>query len=88
MKKKHFKNQGNYASTPLLLCQLAFECIFSDPCLPCLFNNYFYLTLFKAQEDAEVLRSLVVPLEEEIRALKEKLRAADEQIQQYEVRLT
>lgn len=32
----------------------------------------------KAQEDAEVLRSLVVPLEEEIRALKEKLRAADD----------
>ncbi|GAB6033734.1 hypothetical protein CHUAL_013846 [Chamberlinius hualienensis] len=38
----------------------------------------------KAQEDAEVLRSLVVPLEEEIRALKEKLRAADDKIQTYE----
>ncbi|XP_055681125.1 rab GTPase-binding effector protein 1 isoform X2 [Lutzomyia longipalpis] len=34
-----------------------------------------------AQEDAEVLRSLVVPLEEEIKALKEKLRATDEELQ-------
>ncbi|KAK4874730.1 hypothetical protein RN001_014090 [Aquatica leii] len=34
-----------------------------------------------AQEDVEVLRSLVVPLEEEIKALKDKLRAADEQLQ-------
>ncbi|XP_050099741.1 rab GTPase-binding effector protein 1 isoform X2 [Anopheles aquasalis] len=32
----------------------------------------------KAQEDAEVLRSLVVPLEEEIKSLKEKLRIAYE----------
>ncbi|XP_035784010.1 rab GTPase-binding effector protein 1-like isoform X2 [Anopheles albimanus] len=32
----------------------------------------------KAQEDAEVLRSLVVPLEEEIKSLKEKLRLAYE----------
>lgn len=36
---------------------------------------------FQAQEDAEVLRSLVIPLEEEIRALKEKLRATDEELQ-------
>ncbi|XP_055846290.1 rab GTPase-binding effector protein 1 isoform X2 [Episyrphus balteatus] len=35
----------------------------------------------KAQEDAEVLRSLVVPLEEEIKALKEKLRSTDEELQ-------
>ncbi|XP_033220673.1 rab GTPase-binding effector protein 1 isoform X2 [Belonocnema kinseyi] len=35
----------------------------------------------KAQEDAEVLRSLVVPLEEEIKALKEKLRATDDELQ-------
>ncbi|KAF5282899.1 hypothetical protein FQR65_LT14176 [Abscondita terminalis] len=34
-----------------------------------------------AQEDVEVLRSLVIPLEEEIKALKDKLRAADEQLQ-------
>lgn len=34
-----------------------------------------------AQEDAEVLRSLVVPLEEEIKALKEKLRSTDEELQ-------
>ena len=35
----------------------------------------------KAQEDAEVLRSLVIPLEEEIEALKEKLREAHEELQ-------
>lgn len=38
----------------------------------------------KAQEDAEVLRSLVIPLEEEIQALKEKLRYTDEQLRKYE----
>uniref|UniRef100_A0A182W5S5 FYVE-type domain-containing protein n=1 Tax=Anopheles minimus TaxID=112268 RepID=A0A182W5S5_9DIPT len=36
-----------------------------------------------AQEDAEVLRSLVVPLEEEIKSLKEKLRLAYEEIESY-----
>ncbi|XP_034256321.1 rab GTPase-binding effector protein 1 isoform X2 [Thrips palmi] len=36
-----------------------------------------------AQEDAEVLRSLVIPLEEEIEALKEKLREAHEELQKY-----
>uniref|UniRef100_A0A182YCT3 Uncharacterized protein n=1 Tax=Anopheles stephensi TaxID=30069 RepID=A0A182YCT3_ANOST len=36
-----------------------------------------------AQEDAEVLRSLVVPLEEEIKSLKEKLRLAYEEIETY-----
>lgn len=40
-----------------------------------------FLTVAKAQEDAEVLRSLVVPLEEEIKALKEKLRTTDEELQ-------
>ncbi|XP_055930940.1 rab GTPase-binding effector protein 1-like isoform X2 [Argiope bruennichi] len=38
----------------------------------------------KAQEDAEMLRSLVVPLEEEIKALKDKLRSTDEQLREYE----
>lgn len=38
----------------------------------------------KAQEDAEMLRSLVVPLEEEIKALKDKLRSTDEQLRMYE----
>lgn len=37
----------------------------------------------QAQEDAEVLRSLVVPLEEEIKVLKEKLRNCDDQLQTY-----
>ncbi|CAG9136748.1 unnamed protein product [Plutella xylostella] len=35
----------------------------------------------KAQEDAELLRSLVEPLEEEIKALKDKLRDTDSQLQ-------
>ncbi|XP_058830782.1 rab GTPase-binding effector protein 1 isoform X2 [Topomyia yanbarensis] len=35
----------------------------------------------KAQEDAEVLRSLVVPLEEEIKTLKEKLRHAYDEME-------
>lgn len=38
-----------------------------------------------AQEDAEVLRSLVIPLEEEIEALKEKLRDAHEELQRNKV---
>ena len=38
-------------------------------------------SFLKAKEDAEVLRSLVVPLEEEIKALKEKIRAQDEDLQ-------
>ncbi|XP_024877578.1 rab GTPase-binding effector protein 1 [Temnothorax curvispinosus] len=41
-----------------------------------------------AQEDAEVLRSLVVPLEEEIKALKEKLRSTDDELQKYKEVLT
>ncbi|XP_049300469.1 rab GTPase-binding effector protein 1 isoform X1 [Anopheles funestus] len=36
-----------------------------------------------AQEDAEVLRSLVVPLEDEIKSLKEKLRLAYEEIETF-----
>ncbi|XP_012252641.2 rab GTPase-binding effector protein 1 isoform X1 [Athalia rosae] len=36
-----------------------------------------------AQEDAEMLRSLVGPLEEEIKALKEKLRATDDELQKF-----
>ncbi|CAG9812540.1 unnamed protein product [Phaedon cochleariae] len=35
----------------------------------------------KAEEDPEVLRSLVEPLEDQIKALKEKLRTTDEQLQ-------
>jgi len=38
----------------------------------------------KAKEDAEVLRSLVIPLEEEINALKEKLRANDQLLRKYQ----
>ncbi|XP_049803968.1 rab GTPase-binding effector protein 1 isoform X1 [Schistocerca nitens] len=37
-----------------------------------------------AQEDAEVLRSVVIPLEEEIKVLKQKLRKADEQLMRYQ----
>ena len=39
---------------------------------------------FQAQEDAEVLRSLVIPLEEEIQVLKEKLRSTDQRLRKYE----
>lgn len=35
----------------------------------------------RAQEDADMLRDLLLPLEEEIKALKDKLRATDEQLQ-------
>ncbi|XP_065211031.1 rab GTPase-binding effector protein 1-like isoform X2 [Planococcus citri] len=38
----------------------------------------------KAQEDAAVLRSLVVPLEEEIKALKDKLREMDAEVRKYQ----
>ena len=37
---------------------------------------------FQAQEDADTLRSLVVPLEDEIQQLKEKLRSAYDEIEQ------
>lgn len=40
--------------------------------------------LFQAQEDAAVLRSLVVPLEEEIKALKDKLREMDAEVRRYQ----
>lgn len=40
------------------------------------------LILFQAQEDADTLRSLVVPLEDEIQQLKEKLRSAHDEIEQ------
>lgn len=43
----------------------------------------FLFIHFQAQEDAEVLRSLVEPLEEEIKALKEKLRSTDDDLQKY-----
>nr|XP_053627273.1 rab GTPase-binding effector protein 1-like isoform X3 [Cherax quadricarinatus] len=38
----------------------------------------------RAQEDADLLRSLVEPLEEEIQALKEKIRAQDAQLRAHE----
>lgn len=43
----------------------------------------FHTNTKQAQEDAEVLRSLVVPLEEEIKALKEKLRTTDDELQTF-----
>lgn len=46
-------------------------------------QTHFLLVQIQAQEDAEVLRSLVIPLEEEIKALKEKLRSSDEENQKY-----
>lgn len=44
-------------------------------------EKYKNCVVWQAQEDAEVLRSLVVPLEEEIKALKEKLRSTDDELQ-------
>jgi hypothetical protein len=41
-------------------------------------NNF---VIFKAQEDAAMLRSLVIPLEQEIDALKVKLRQTDQDLQ-------
>lgn len=43
-----------------------------------------HCSIFQAQEDAEVLRSLVIPLEEEIKALKDKLRETDKKLRKYE----
>lgn len=47
-------------------------------------DDYLEQSMKKAQEDVEVLRSLVLPLEEEIKVLKDKLRTTDEQLQVYE----
>uniref|UniRef100_A0A336M6G7 CSON012832 protein n=1 Tax=Culicoides sonorensis TaxID=179676 RepID=A0A336M6G7_CULSO len=44
-------------------------------------NDNLEDSMRKAQEDAEMLRSLVIPLEEEIKHLKEKLRDAHDQIE-------
>ncbi|XP_049838380.1 rab GTPase-binding effector protein 1 isoform X8 [Schistocerca gregaria] len=47
-------------------------------------DNNLEDSMRKAQEDAEVLRSVVIPLEEEISVLKQKLRKADEQLMRYQ----
>lgn len=47
--------------------------------------SLLFIPHYQAQEDAEVLRSLLTPLEEEIEALKEKLREAHEELQKYTV---
>lgn len=52
-----------------------------------LIDIFFYI-YFKAKEDAEMLRSLVVPLEEEIDVLKKKLRETDEQLQRYQAQVS
>lgn len=46
-------------------------------------NSVLSSSVLQAQEDATVLRSLVVPLEEEIRALKDKLRETDAELMKY-----
>ena len=38
---------------------------------------------FQAQEDAEMLRSVVLPLEEEINMMKDKLKDSNDRCQQY-----
>lgn len=47
-------------------------------------DDYLEQSMKRAQEDVEVLRSLVLPLEEEIKALKDKLRSTDDQLRVYE----
>lgn len=47
-------------------------------------DDYLEQSMKRAQEDVEVMRSLVLPLEEEIKALKDKLRSTDEQLRVYE----
>lgn len=47
-------------------------------------DDYLEQSMKRAQEDAEVLRSLVLPLEEEIKVLKDKLRTADDQLRLHE----
>ena len=42
--------------------------------------------LKKATEDAELLKAIVVPLEEQIVALKEKLRETDTMLREFEIR--
>jgi Rab GTPase-binding effector protein 1 len=42
--------------------------------------------LKRAQDDSELLRSIVLPLEEQIVALKGKLRETDSLLQEYEKR--
>jgi len=48
-------------------------------CLGCIFS--FQKLIFQAQDDAAMLRSLVIPLEQEIDALKVKLRQTDQDLQ-------
>lgn len=40
--------------------------------------------LFQAQEDAEKLRSVVMPMEQEIAALKAKLSSAEDRVKELE----
>lgn len=42
------------------------------------------MKFFKAQEDTEVLKSLVIPLEEKIQDLTNKLQAAEQKLKKYE----
>jgi hypothetical protein len=44
-------------------------------------NFQFKQLIFQAQDDAAMLRSLVIPLEQEIDALKVKLRQTDQDLQ-------
>lgn len=63
-----------------------FTLAFTQITVPFLKLEILLLYLLQADEDAEVLRSLVVPLEEEITALKEKLRTTDDELQKWKER--
>lgn len=52
---------------------------------PCVhIYNYLMQIILKAQEDAEKLRSVVMPMEHEIAALKAKLATAEEKVKELE----
>ena len=49
-------------------------------------NLELYNLFHQATEDAELLKAIVVPLEEQIVALKEKLRETDTMLREFEIR--
>lgn len=52
---------------------------------PCVhIYNYLMQIILKAQEDSEKLRSVVMPMEHEIAALKAKLATAEEKVKELE----
>lgn len=60
-------------------------CCLKEIMFPCVhIYNYLMQIILKAQEDAEKLRSVVMPMEHEIAALKAKLATAEEKVKELE----